>query len=80
MGCFDTVFVPCPQCGTKYAAQSKGGDCILAEYEMDEAPSDVMSNVNRHAPFVCDTCGCVFKVTEIKPRTIQYITERISRE
>lgn len=62
MGCYDTVLVPCPKCGEKYPAQSKSGDCVLGEYEMNECPEDVMWDVNRHAPFTCEKCGTVFYV------------------
>ena len=53
MGMYDIVMVPCPQCGTRAAFQSKGGDCTLTTYELDEAPLDVLQDVNRHAPWKC---------------------------
>ena len=62
MGVYDIVFVPCPRCGDRVEAQSKGGDCILARYRLEDAPDDVLSNVNRHAPFVCENCGTIFEV------------------
>ena len=62
MGCFDTVKVPCPRCGSIAYFQSKGGDCVLAEYDLDDCPADVMSDVNRHAPYSCDNCGALFSV------------------
>ena len=57
MGCFDSVMVPCPQCGEKTEFQSKGGECLLRVYELHEAPADVLSDVNRHAPNICPKCG-----------------------
>lgn len=62
MGCFDDVRVPCPRCGEIYYAQSKGGPCLLDAYDLDTAPADVLSDVNRHAPFECPKCGTVFRV------------------
>ena len=62
MGIFDTVSVPCPNCGEMYIAQSKGGDSSLAHYDWGEAPDEVMFDINRHAPFTCEKCGTVFKV------------------
>ncbi len=62
MGMYDTVYVPCPRCGTKHEAQSKGGYCRLGEYQLMEAPADVLSDVNRHAPFSCQKCGALFQV------------------
>lgn len=63
MGTFDVVWVPCPKCGTRYDAQSKGGACKQRIYELHEAPPDVLSDVNRHAPFWCDVCGTAFEVS-----------------
>lgn len=62
MGCYDTVKVPCPACGVLEYFQSKSGDCVLAEYKLSEAPSDVLADVNRHAPYTCINCNTVFKV------------------
>lgn len=62
MGCFDTVMVPCPKCGARSEFQSKGGDCILRTFDLENAPTDVLSDVNRHAPGRCDQCGTLFKV------------------
>jgi hypothetical protein len=62
MGCYDTILIPCPNCGEIYDAQSKSGDCTLETYSFDNCPNDVMQNVNRHAPFTCWTCKQQFMV------------------
>jgi|GEM_PF-857719 len=62
MGCFDTVRVPCPSCGQKADFQSKGGECWLETYELENCPPDVMSDINRHSPYTCAGCGTVFAV------------------
>lgn len=62
MGCFDTVMVPCPICGAHSEFQSKGGDCLLRTYNLEDAPADVLSDVNRHAPNQCEKCGIWFQV------------------
>jgi len=62
MGCYDTVLVPCPQCGEEYGAQSKSGPGALATYSLKNAPTEILANVNRHAPFTCSVCDCVFRV------------------
>lgn len=63
MGCFDTVAISCPRCGEKQEVQSKGGSCCLTHYDcLDKAPADVLSDINRHAPFTCERCDCIFKV------------------
>lgn len=53
MGCYDNVLVHCPKCGKESWEQSKGGDCILNGYTLENCPDDVLSDVNRHAPFEC---------------------------
>jgi len=67
MGCFDVVLLRCPTCGEEYPAQSKGaGDWDMDDtYYLSEAPDDVLTDVNRHAPFVC-TCKTVFQVDVAK--------------
>jgi|JI10StandDraft_1071094.scaffolds.fasta_scaffold1811746_1 transcription elongation factor Elf1 len=62
MGMFDSVKVPCPKCGKEQLFQSKGGDCILEEYTLENAPLDVLMDINRHAPYGCLKCGCEFAV------------------
>ncbi len=62
MGMFDTVLVPCPKCGEVSEFQSKGGDCRLSEYTLDNCPQDVLSDVNRHSPNTCDKCGSKYMV------------------
>lgn len=62
MGMYDIVLVRCPKCNRISEFQSKGGDCILASYRLENCPDDVLSNINRHAPNTCDSCKCVFDV------------------
>lgn len=62
MGVFDAVNVPCPKCGKVSEFQSKGGDCLLKVYDLDNCPPDVLSDVNRHGPEDCDNCGTLFAV------------------
>jgi len=62
MGMYDEIKVPCPECGTIHLAQSKGGDCTLALYTLNEAPTDVLLDVNRHGPFQCERCCTRFAV------------------
>ena len=66
MGLYDTVHVPCPNCGTLSEFQSKSGDCTLSNYQLSNAPADVLVDINRHAPNTCDKCGTKYFVkTEI---------------
>jgi len=73
MGCFDTVAINCPKCGEGQDIQSKGGLCSLSYYEsLAATPSDVLSDINRHAPFTCEKCGCRF---DVKVTTVAYTKE-----
>lgn len=74
MGMFDTVMVPCPRCGALAGFQSKGGDCSLEIYDLENCPKDVLSDVNRHAPAQCENCGTLFEVGFF-PRSISVIAE-----
>jgi len=77
MGMFDSVMVPCPRCGSETEAQSKSGACLLDEYTLDDAPGDVMLDVNRHAPFSC-SCGCKFSVNAPKRRVEEEPASRLA--
>lgn len=60
MGCFDTVMIHCPRCKKEYDAQSKAGDCLLYQFELEYAPADVLLDVTqRYNPMLCE-CGCQF--------------------
>ncbi len=61
MGVYDTVMVPCPNCGKKEEFQSKSGECFLQVVELEECPTDILADVNRHSPYICD-CGTEFEV------------------
>lgn len=72
VGMFDSVYVPCPKCGKTHECQSKSGECLLDDYTLENAPADVLSNVNRHAPFTCEECGCSFDVV-IATRSVRVL-------
>lgn len=57
MGMYDSVMVPCPECGERAEFQSKGGDCTLAVYQLEDAPADVLSDADRHSPLECKKCA-----------------------
>lgn len=63
MGCYDSVIIPCPACGTEQEVQTKGGECLLRTFKLKDAPTDVLWDINRHAPFVCDACKKKFVVS-----------------
>jgi len=56
MSCYDVVNVPYPSCGRRLEFQSKGGECKMSVYTLQDVPNDVLSDVNMHAPLLCK-CG-----------------------
>lgn len=63
MGAFDSVLVPCPECGQEQWFQSKGADYPQCrEFTLEECPADVMSDINRHTPYRCSGCETYYSV------------------
>ena len=69
MGCFDSVWVKCPNCGIENDVQSKSGECLQENYDLDNCPDDVLANVNRHSPCHCE-CGVMYEVDVLNRKTI----------
>jgi len=61
MGMYDSVWVKCPKCSKEYEFQSKSGDCVLDNFNLEECPENVLKDVNRHSPCECE-CGTMFRV------------------
>lgn len=76
MGMYDTVMVPCPTCGVQAEFQSKSGNCKLETYTLEDAPDDVLLDVNRHAPLRCRACGAQFAVAVSGERPLRTLTAR----
>lgn len=59
MGMFDTTKINCPTCGHANEIQSKGGDCVLAEYpSLEETPHDVLGGLLTVDDLItCAECG-----------------------
>ena len=56
MGTPDTVRGKCPSCGQKVFFQTKSGPNNMSVFPLETAPEDVMLDVNRHSPIMCE-CG-----------------------
>jgi predicted RNA-binding Zn-ribbon protein involved in translation (DUF1610 family) len=80
MGVYDSVMIPCPKCGKTQEAQSKSGPCILNVYELEDAPIEVLMNVNRHAPFKCDDCGCYYMVRLKTTALTEVVDEKLLKQ
>lgn len=46
MGCFDTVRIPCPKCGSAIEEQSKAGPCNLNTYTLSDMPQRVAADLS----------------------------------
>ena len=66
---YDTVLVNCPSCGKEHEFQSKSGECLLGEYTLQDCPSDVLRDVNRHSPYRC-SCKALFEVDKEQRKPI----------
>lgn len=64
MGLFDRVYVDCPNCGNQVEFQSKGGECDLVNFSLDDAPIHVLMDMMNY-PQECE-CGTWLAV--IDPR------------
>lgn len=71
MGVYDSVQVPCPECGEMREFQSKGGACVMGWYSLADAPDDVMSDVNRHGARACRKCDTVFHVDALNREAVR---------
>jgi hypothetical protein len=69
MGTYDSIIVNCPNCGKQHLFQSKGGECLLRVFALEDCPDDVMSNVNRHSPYEC-SCGVLIEVDRNYRKTV----------
>jgi transcription elongation factor Elf1 len=70
MGKYDSVWIMCPKCNHENEFQSKSGDCDLTHYSIENAPDNVLININRHSPIECDECGCKYKLEITTKSTI----------
>jgi len=75
MGMYDSIWVNCPKCNKESEFQSKGGDCYLSNYTLENCPNDVLKDANRHSPNKCD-CGAVFEIDIELRKPIQLTTKQ----
>jgi hypothetical protein len=61
MGCFDSVYIRCPECREQVEFQSKAGDCLLESFNEDNVPSKVALDINGEDE-TCPKCGIMFTV------------------
>ena len=83
MGCFDTIIIKCPNCDTEIECQSKSGDCCLKRISLNKAVrtnDPALSDINRHAPFVCSNCGEKWRVQISFDATVVPDEEYIEQE
>ena len=73
MGMFDSVIGKCPTCEVGLVEfQSKVGECILENYELDEVPINIAKDIKGDGG-VCTECGEVFNIVpeEDIPETVR---------
>ena len=62
MGCFNSVLVDCPHCGSEYEEQSKAGDCSLRRDPVSRAPLMDLAFAASMNPHTCGECGGQFDI------------------
>lgn len=65
MGMFDSLIVCCPICGENVEFQSKGGECILAQYNIVNVPPEVLWDTDDSAYCSCGAVVSLIKHTII---------------
>ena len=60
MGMFDEFVVRCPKCNEYTMVQTKAGDCILAVYNAETAPPEILGDVA--GDHFCDNCSECFTI------------------
>lgn len=68
----DTILANCPVCGEENQFQTKGGECLLMEYSLEDCPDDALSDANRHQDYNKCECGALL-IIDIENRKV--ITE-----
>jgi hypothetical protein len=68
MGCYDSVWFKCPNCGEKLEAQSKGGNCDMEDYTPNKVPISVALDL-----ILWDRCKCgkAYTIKEIEPEFVK---------
>lgn len=62
MGMFDSIRTPCPNCGEELEFQTKGGECILASYPLDEIPTSAAEYAIGDKE-QCTNCDVIFEIS-----------------
>lgn len=52
MGLFDSLYVPCGNCGKPVEFQSKAGECTMAKYDIYDCPPAIAGDL------IGQACGC----------------------
>lgn len=65
MGMFDSVYVPCPRCGTQCEFQTKAGECFMDNYTLDTAPPHLLFDI-MNMPRWCAGCKSWFALIDPK--------------
>ncbi len=57
---FDYIYYNCPHCNKRIEDQSKAGDCNLNQYDLENAPPEVLRSVT--GDHTCPACDEVFTI------------------
>ncbi len=78
MGMFDRVFTRCPKCERRVECQSKSGPCQLLEYELEDAPVQVMVGILNGSGWTeCEGCKTWLTIKAIGRPTYSVRADRL---
>lgn len=70
MGCFNSIYVSCNDCGHKVEFQSKSGDCSMSHYSISNMPIIDLAGIIGDIE-ACTNCGNLLRIGE-PPETMKY--------
>lgn len=62
MSCFNTIHIPCPECGKCNCVVSKAGDCSMSDIGIHEASISLAELEDVEGERVCQHCHTKFNV------------------
>ena len=75
MGVYNTILVPCPECGNEVEFQTKSGDCSLTTYSILCAPYEEVKGIMGRNNY-CRECNTEVTIGR-DPRDFSHLVDSI---
>lgn len=81
MGVYNSIYVPCPDCGNNIEFQSKSGSCQLSTYSISDCPEKEVEGIMGDS-WCCENCGAdvVIAKKEERSKDFSHLVKYISKE